>query len=184
VFVLQDLFAAGIALDFIGAVLVAKGLLLSHGAIVVRAGTYWGGNPGTLVGAMEDRVDGQFGIAYLALGFAVQLAGYLLVLGLEPGATGSWERAAGALIVAIVIGLAAGLAWRLRRTARMRATLVEIAHWAPVENALAAPTRHPTPHSGFLQESASAAGVAAWKALPDESPSDYAERVFGLREVR
>jgi hypothetical protein len=78
--IVADLFVVGLALDLAGAFLLSRGLLAAYPTLTRRAGTYWNGNPHVAVGLAEDRIDGRFGVTYLALGFGLQVVGYVLDL--------------------------------------------------------------------------------------------------------
>jgi hypothetical protein len=134
VFTVADLFVVGLALDLVGAYLLARGLLASHPVLAIRATSYWDGNPTVAVGLAEDRADGRFGVAYLALGFAVQAIGYLLDLALAPGADASVARAAVAGGVALVCAGGAYLLWKRQRRKALLRTLVEMAHYDTLRN--------------------------------------------------
>jgi hypothetical protein len=84
--IVADLFVVGLALDLAGAFLLSRGLLAAYPTLTRRAGTYWNGNPHVAVGLAEDRIDGRFGVTYLALGFGLQVVGYVLDLAFNPGA--------------------------------------------------------------------------------------------------
>lgn len=99
---LTDLFIVGLALDITGAVLLAKGLLISPETISSISATLWGGNPETAQDRCRNRVDAEFGVAYLAGGFVFQAVGYSLDIAGVPSETG-----AGRLIAALGMALIA-----------------------------------------------------------------------------
>ncbi|HXR31242.1 MAG TPA: hypothetical protein VN752_08885 [Solirubrobacterales bacterium] len=116
---LTDLFLVGLALDICGAVLLAKGLLLSPRAIA-SLNTFWGINQGALTDRIQNRVYAEFGMVYLATGFALQAVGY----GLEIGGV---DTEIGTCRLIVALALAAGAAgagwaiWELRHGPRMEA---------------------------------------------------------------
>jgi hypothetical protein len=86
----DDLFTAGIGFDVVGAVLVAKGLLVSAKQSFRRAYVGFGGwGFAQLVTRAEDWVDGWFGASFLVLGFSLQLVAYALLIGGARGDTGA-----------------------------------------------------------------------------------------------
>lgn len=116
---LADLFLVGLALDICGAVLLAKGLLLTPRDFA-RLNTYWGINEGALSDRIQNRVFAEFGMLYLGIGFALQAVGYSLeIAGVET------ETGACRLIVAFVMATgavgAASAAWALRHGHRIQA---------------------------------------------------------------
>lgn len=126
-FAVTDLFLVGTALDLVGGVLIAKGLVVSMPVLAVRSGTFWGGNPTVAVGAVEDRVDAQAGLLILGLGFAFQAAGYVATLATEPRASGSGARALTALGLAAVGAAVSGTAWWVVRSKMIRRNLILLA---------------------------------------------------------
>jgi hypothetical protein len=105
-----DLFLAGLALDISGAILLARGLLISPNMIVAVSATLWGGNPETAKDRCRNRVDGEFGVAYLGLGFLLQATGYSLEIAGVHSETGT-KRLIAALIVALVAFILAWIVW-------------------------------------------------------------------------
>ncbi len=111
---LNTLFLVGLALDIAGAVLLAKGLLLSSEQIARLTGTYFGWNAGEAIARAEDKVDARFGLGCLLLGFGLQAVGYFLaLLGVEP--TAGAGRAAAAIVIALAVAGGVVLVWRLLR---------------------------------------------------------------------
>jgi hypothetical protein len=98
---LTDLFVAGLALDITGAWLLAKGLLISPVSIANVSATLWGGNPETARDRCANRVDAEFGLAYLVIGFFLQAIGYSLEISGVETQTGL-ERLVAALAMALV----------------------------------------------------------------------------------
>ena len=68
---ITDLFLVGLAFDITGATVLARGLLINPVVISKVAGTFWGGNPTAAMDRCESRVDGLFGVSYLAGGFVL-----------------------------------------------------------------------------------------------------------------
>jgi hypothetical protein len=126
-FAVADLFLVGTALDLVGGVLIAKGLLISLDVLAVRAASFWGGNPAVAVGAVEDRVDARFGLSTLAVGFTLQATGYFVALATESVIPASLERAFTALALAAFAVVVAVIAWRLARPRMIRRDLVWLA---------------------------------------------------------
>ena len=62
---LADLFLVGLVLDISGAVLLARGLLLSPSELS-RLNTVWGSAAGVHEDRIRNRVAAEFGVAYLA----------------------------------------------------------------------------------------------------------------------
>jgi hypothetical protein len=113
---LADLFLVGLVLDISGAVLLAKGLLLSPRTLS-KLNTNWGLTYGQPRDRIDNRVAGEVGVVYLVLGFALQFVGYSLDIGGISTETGG-DR----LLVALGMGsVAAALAvinWRFLGPAR------------------------------------------------------------------
>lgn len=106
---LTDLFLVGLTLDLSGAVLLAKGLLISPARMNELSETLFGGGlaPEAQEGHLGNRVDAEIGLFYLGIGFGLQAIGYLLdIAGVDSG-TGT-----GRLIVALALALGTlGFAW-------------------------------------------------------------------------
>jgi hypothetical protein len=176
-FALADLFLVGTALDLVGGVLIAKGLLVSLRTLGVRATTFWGGNPTVAVGAVEDRVDAQFGLLALAFGFVLQALGYFVTLLSEPTANASGGRAFTALGLAVAAALAVLFAWSRLRIGMIRRSLVMLACWER------------TARKSTLTDAPSLPALAgygrAWIPGPDEESDEEAvARVFGSLDTR
>jgi hypothetical protein len=114
---LTDLFIVGLALDITGAILLAKGLLISPATISNVSATLWGGNPETARNRCRNRVDAEFGVAYLAGGFFLQAVGYSLDIGGVPSETGT-GRLIAALGIALIIAALAVAVYALLHAAR------------------------------------------------------------------
>ncbi|MFY9469139.1 MAG: hypothetical protein WAP37_03390, partial [Solirubrobacterales bacterium] len=127
-FTVQDLFVAGLALDLIGASLLAKSLFKTPRSIAERATEYAHFDPPVAVQLTEDKVDANFGLGYLASGFIVQAIGYEIVLASESaGNERGFGVAATALAIALFLAIPALGAWRYFRPRRIRSQLVKIA---------------------------------------------------------
>jgi LPXTG-motif cell wall-anchored protein len=157
VFTVADLFVVGLAFDLVGAYLLSRGLLASHHSLAVHATSYWGGNPTVAVGLAEDRVDGRFGLLYLALGFAVQAVGYLLDLALDPSTDASLARAIVAGGLAVASGGGAYLLWKRRRRTALKGTLIEMARY-DTSSAKGPPIRADAPYADVF-DWAAVAGI-------------------------
>ena len=116
---LTDLFLVGLALDISGAVLLAKGLLLSP-RMLARLNTVWGVGEGLHEDRLRNRVDGEFGIGYLVAGFTLQAVGYSLDIGGVPSETGRCRLIAAMTLAALAAG-AAWAAWALLHKRRITA---------------------------------------------------------------
>ena len=126
---LTDLFLVGVALDISGAILLAKGLLLSPRELA-RLNTFWGVGYGQHEDRCRNRVAGEFGVAYLVCGFILQAAGYLLAVSGTPDETGS-ARVVVAVVLALVVGGIAWAAWGLLHQLRIEALLAAIEREGP-----------------------------------------------------
>jgi hypothetical protein len=127
---LTDLFLVGLALDISGAILLAKGLLLSP-HMLASLNTVWGVGEGLHEDRLRNRVDGEFGVGYLVCGFILQAVGYSLDIGGVSSKTGH-DRLIAALAMAAAAAAVAWVAWMLlhkRRTTTLAAK-VERAHQA------------------------------------------------------
>jgi hypothetical protein len=116
---LTDLFLVGLAFDICGAVLLAKGLLISPRALY-KLNTYWGVGYGQHQDRCENRVDGEFGVGYLIVGFFLQAVGYSLDIAGVQSETGTCHLIAG-LLMASVTATLAWTAWLLLRRPRLHA---------------------------------------------------------------
>jgi hypothetical protein len=56
VFTVADLLVIGVALDLVGGYLLSLGLLDSSPRMVLRSGSFWGGNPHAAAELAKDRV--------------------------------------------------------------------------------------------------------------------------------
>jgi hypothetical protein len=110
---LTDLFIVGLALDITGAILLAKGLLISPETISSISATLWGGNPETARDRCRNRVDAEFGVAYLAGGFFFQAVGYSLDIAGVPSETGAGRLIAAVGMALIAAAVAVGAYFRL-----------------------------------------------------------------------
>ena len=115
---LNDLFLVGLALDICGTVLLAKGLLLPPSAIAALARTMWDNNQEVAVDRLRSRVDGEFGVVYLSLGFALQAIGYMLEINGSHADTGTGRLVAAAAMAAGAVALA-WIAWGLLHRRRL-----------------------------------------------------------------
>ena len=85
---LTDLFLVGLGLDITGAILLAKGLLLSSRELAVL-NTMYGSGKGVHKDRCRNRVLGEFGVGYLTAGFILQAVGYGLEISGHPSTTGA-----------------------------------------------------------------------------------------------
>lgn len=114
---LTDLFLVGLALDISGAILLAKGLLLSPRALS-RLNTYWGVGYGQHEERCRNRVASEFGVAYLVVGFTLQAIGYSLSIAGIPNESGT-ARLIAALAMALAVAGVAWIAWALLQNRRI-----------------------------------------------------------------
>lgn len=126
-FSVEDIFAAGLGFDIAGAILLAKGLLVSPQELKLRSVTYVGHNPPAIAGLVSDWVDGLFGIIGLSLGFALQIVGYSVVVVAGAGETRGAAGAAAAVYLAVLAACALGVAWAISRPHLVRARVVDVA---------------------------------------------------------
>jgi hypothetical protein len=120
---LTDLFLVGLGLDISGAILLAKGLLLSPRELAML-NTYYGSSNGVHKDRCRNRALGEFGVAYLTAGFVLQAVGYALEIGGHPSRTGS-DRLFAALVMTAVVLAVAWTAWALLNTRRVDALLAK-----------------------------------------------------------
>lgn len=121
---LTDLFLVGLGLDITGAWLLAKGLLISPASISSIAVSRVGGNPETTRDRCSSRVDAEFGILYLAGGFALQAVGYALEISGVETETGT-GRLLMALGLALIVAVSAFMAYTRLHKGRVDHLVVE-----------------------------------------------------------
>ncbi len=121
---LTDLFIVGLALDITGAILLAKGLLISPATISSVSATLWGGNPETARDRCRNRVNAEFGVGYLAGGFFFQAVGYSLDIGGVTSETGT-SRLIAALSMALIVAALAVAIYALLHATRERQLIGE-----------------------------------------------------------
>jgi hypothetical protein len=169
---LTDLFVVGLALDIVGAGLLAKGLLVSPRTIAELSGQAWDFNVMDAIDRVHNRIDAEFGAIALAGGFTFQAIGYVaLLLGVD-SATGGVET-----LVAVALALSAGvgvlLVWRRVRPRRTLALLPSVTlaigkddpgQWTPFR-------------AGMLRECGRRLGHPP---RDGEGRNAYTRRVFGL----
>jgi len=171
----EDIFVAGIGFDIAGAVLLAKGLLLSSRHILSISSTYLGFNSQEIVSRVEDKVSTYFGVGALVLGFLLQLAGYALDLALRSAPPASPIRGGlafavvGFVIVFVVLFYRLSLpAWRMR-------FLFDIAHYDNDHS-----TKQAHPYGRRLVFFGEKIG---FPIKDDESEVDYARRVWHVGRI-
>lgn len=121
---LVDLLLVGLVLDISGAILLARGLLLSPRELSML-NTNWGVGYGQHEDRIRNRVSGEFGVAYLVGGFTLQVVGYSLAISGTPTHTGG-GRLLVAWVLALAIGGLAWGAWASLRGRRIKALTVRI----------------------------------------------------------
>lgn len=135
-----DLYTAGLGAEIAGAVLLAKGLLLSPPQLFDRSRSALDFNPKLVIGLCEDRVDGLFGIRGIAAGFTAQLAGYLVSLTTAPARHGT-EAALVALACAGVAVVLVAAPWSVLRSAQVRKEIRRVGlHGVPQAHDLSSAT--------------------------------------------
>ncbi len=177
----SDFFVVGLGFDLVGAYLLARGLRFKPSRLALKAGSFFDGNPNVVVGGIEDRVDGSFGLVYLVLGFGLQAVGYAIDLSLAPQEDGDELRTVMAiLLTTVVVGLALGY-WWLRREHHIKRWLVEMAHWH-ASHATKEPKRAPAPMPGVL-----ASYGEIWFGQDSRDDGElhdaYVKRMFGISRV-
>jgi hypothetical protein len=103
-----DIIFTGIALDLVGAVVLAKGFMVKNPQrAYFEALTVVGANLHLLRSALIQRIEAQIGAAFLTGGFLLQIWGALSggISANEPGVISTFPRALG------LVCAAAGLAW-------------------------------------------------------------------------
>lgn len=98
---LTDPFFVGLVLDVTGAYILAKGLLISPQRVRELLDFDGEATPGIEESHFQDRIDAEVGLAYIAVGFMLQVVGYVLEFGGVHSATGTPRLVVG-------IGLALG----------------------------------------------------------------------------
>jgi hypothetical protein len=177
---LTDLFILGLGLDLAGAVLIARGLLISPAAIA-RLNTWGGLESGSTVDRARNWVDALFGVVYLALGFACQAGAYFVELGGSAPTHGGRRPLWGAFILIVTLCLAL-LLWRVSKNRGLKRLLVAVAQNKPVTS------ESEIKIEGWTRETAQRLrelGEAAdWDPegpeLGDGGQIAYAKRVFGI----
>jgi hypothetical protein len=177
---LTDLFVLGLGLDLAGAMLIARGLLITPAAIA-RLSTWGGVESGSTVDRARNWIDALFGAAYLGLGFACQAAAYFAELAGATPKSGGCRALWAAVILAVTLAIALLLWWALKELGLKR-LLVSIARNKPggsdSEAEIAGWTREKALR---LHELGEAAGWEAEGAeLEEGGVVDYAQRVFGV----
>ncbi len=176
---ITDLFVIGLGFDIIGAVLLARGLLLNPSAIA-RLNTWGGLELGDTVDRCRNWVDAAFGLSFLVVGFVSQAAGYGAELGGVDARSGACRAytATGLGITAVL--LAYGI-WHFFRDRLLKCVIAKVA--------LAKPSGDEEDETGQWTRDRAARLLdlgeeAGWKALPAELEEggavDYAKRVFGI----
>lgn len=167
-----DLYTAGLGAEIAGAVLLAKGLLVSPVQLYARSRGAIEFNASLTIGMCEDRVDATFGVAGICLGFAIQLAGYVTSLVSTPVAHG---EAAG-IAAAFVLPAAAlvGIPWWVLRGRLVRREIVRVGFEAvPTFNGISTAT--------FLAAVAQRLGYGRTATQGLLEPDHlFAGRVFGI----
>jgi hypothetical protein len=120
---LTDLFLVGLGLDISGAILLAKGLLLSPRELAML-NTMYGSGEGVHRDRCRNRALGEFGVSFLTAGFSLQAVGYTLEIGGHPSTTGT-NRLLVALAMTGAVVATAWIAWALLNARRVEALLAQ-----------------------------------------------------------
>jgi hypothetical protein len=107
---LTDLFLVGLALDVVGAVILAKALLLKPDTAFRMSTNYPGTNAYLVADRAQQRVAAEFGVGYLGVGFLLQVVGYSAELAGVSNATGATQLLVALALAAIGAGIAS-LTW-------------------------------------------------------------------------
>jgi hypothetical protein len=131
---LNDLASAGIGFDIAGALLLAKGLLVSAKAQWSRNVSGWGGYSfGQIIAWAEDWVDAVLGASSLAIGFALQAADYALITGGLHVRRGGIAAGLIAVGFAVVAGLLTVVVWRASRRRLVRSRVIAVSRAVPAD---------------------------------------------------
>lgn len=120
---LTDLFLVGLGLDISGAILLAKGLLLSPRELAML-NTMYGSGEGVHRDRCRNRALGEFGVTYLTAGFILQAVGYALEIGGHPSTTGT-SRLLAALVLTAAVVAVAWTGWALLNSRRVDVLLAK-----------------------------------------------------------
>lgn len=115
---ITDLYLAGIALEITGALILAKGLFLSPREIAGMVGLFPGPDLAEAAERISNRVDAEFGLGYLLLGFVLQAVGYVAELAGVHTATGTCRLLA-ALALSAAVACLAWLGWHFQKGRRV-----------------------------------------------------------------
>jgi len=171
----SDIFVVGIGLDIAGAVLLAQGLLMSDRQVLGLSRTYLNLSPDQVVARVGDRIAGSVGVVSLVLGFAAQLAGYVISLSTRSNVDSSLPRGLTAVLFALAAILFVRLAYLVIRHSFERHLLIRVARY---DNDFVL-QRHP--YGGLLLVLGRAANMSS--RLDGESEIQYARRVWRVQEV-
>lgn len=117
---LTDLFLVGLALDVVGAAILAKALLLKPDTIFRMSTNYPGTNAYLVVDRAQQRVAAEFGVGYLGVGFLLQVIGYSAELAGVNNATGATQLLGALALAALAAGIAS-VTWTKRNRWRTNA---------------------------------------------------------------
>jgi hypothetical protein len=177
-FTVQDLFVAGIAIDLVGASLLAKSLFKTPHAIAARATEHETFDPAEAVQLCQDKIDGNFGLGYLVSGFTLQAIGYEIVLAsAHIGDERGRNVALTALLIALVCAVPLLLAWRLSKHRLVRWQVGKVAEVTRVDPARKSDGRP------SLQVLMACAREMHEPRGRDESAREWIQRVFGIKDV-
>lgn len=123
---LDDLSLAGLTFDLVGALILGRAVLMTPW-LITHLGTWAGLGIGGQVDRARARVDGSFGLAYLAVGFFLQAVAYLAALAnLDSSRTGADAVLLASTLAIAVLVLSVSL-WLLLRRHQLRGTLLRVA---------------------------------------------------------
>jgi len=166
----EDVFIAGIGFDIAGAVLLAKGLLLSAFQIWNVSAPRLDYSAPAIVARVEDKVSTYVGVVALVLGFFCQLLGYVLELATRSpsGAAAGRGWPLAFVIAGFAVSLVALIYRGLRPSLRKR-FLLEVAHYAPSGK------KRAHPYGPLLMSFGAEIGSPV---RDGEAEDDYAKRVW------
>lgn len=116
---LEDFFGAGIGFDLAGACLVALGLLSTPRQIADSMDLFREGNAYQALAALDDRINGESGLCFLAAGFLLQAIGYVDTTGRSGVANGGGWAAVGVALWIVIAFAAAAVGARFWRHWRL-----------------------------------------------------------------
>lgn len=178
-FSIVDISTGGLGLDVAGAIVLARGVLLSRAEVVaqVRPGLSWS-NTQDVERLIRDAIAGWFGVVLLGLGFMTQLTGYAVALGVTRSATVApgWGAAGVSVAFAVVFAVLGVSGYGLSHTKLENRRIVAQASLGPRTG-----VRRRRPYASELR--AFGQYRKGQHHEPDEPLEAYARRAWGVRDV-